>query len=112
MWVSLKNIFETPESKWILFGFVGQLMFTGRFIIQWIASEKAKKSVVTRSFWTFSILGSSVLSVYAIYRQDPVFIVGQVPGILIYIRNLVIMRNQERKIRLEAVNENEQKLQI
>src|SRR5687768_4824369 len=81
MWASFGSMLGTTEFRWIMFGLFGQIMFTGRFIIQWIASERAKKSVVTRSFWTFSILGSSVLSVYAIYRQDPVFIVGQVPGI-------------------------------
>ncbi|RUS45152.1 hypothetical protein ELR57_20950 [Cohnella sp. AR92] len=84
------------ELLWIVFGLIGQIMFTGRFVIQWIASERAKKSVVTRSFWTFSILGSSILSIYAIYRKDPVFILGQVPGIFIYFRNLVIMKNQEK----------------
>ncbi|WP_256761632.1 lipid-A-disaccharide synthase N-terminal domain-containing protein [Cohnella sp. WQ 127256] len=105
MWMSFYSMLGTTEFRWIIIGFFGQLMFTGRFVIQWIASERAKKSVVTRSFWTFSILGSSVLSAYAIYRKDPVFIVGQVPGILIYIRNLVIMRNQERKLALEAAQE-------
>lgn len=91
------------EWFWILFGLVGQIMFTGRFVVQWIASEKAKMSIVTKSFWTFSILGSSMLSVYAIYRRDPVFIIGQVPGIFIYARNLVIMRNNERAARGKAV---------
>jgi lipid-A-disaccharide synthase-like uncharacterized protein len=112
MWASFNSMLGTTEFRWILFGFFGQLMFTGRFIIQWIASERAKKSVVTRSFWTFSILGSSVLSVYAIYRKDPVFIAGQVPGILIYVRNLVIMRNQERKHAFEIAQENDQKLNL
>ncbi|WP_135554379.1 lipid-A-disaccharide synthase N-terminal domain-containing protein [Paenibacillus cymbidii] len=84
------------EWWWIGFGLVGQIMFTGRFVLQWIASERAKKSIVTRSFWTFSILGSSILSIYAIYRRDPVFILGQVPGILIYARNLIIMKNSDK----------------
>ncbi|MFC5468119.1 lipid-A-disaccharide synthase N-terminal domain-containing protein [Cohnella suwonensis] len=101
----LQNI-STKEAMWILFGLIGQLMFTGRFVIQWIASERAKMSVVTKSFWLFSILGSSVLSVYAIYRKDPVFILGQVPGIFIYIRNLVIMRNNERSRRAASAASN------
>lgn len=90
------------EWFWIVFGLIGQIMFTGRFVVQWLASERAKMSIVTKSFWTFSILGSSMLSVYAIYRQDPVFIIGQVPGIFIYARNLVIMRNSERRARALA----------
>lgn len=97
MWGKLTSQLETGELLWILFGLVGQIMFTGRFVVQWIASERAKKSVVTRSFWLFSIMGSSILSVYAIYRRDPVFILGQLPGIFIYFRNLVIMRNHEKR---------------
>jgi lipid-A-disaccharide synthase-like uncharacterized protein len=112
MGASFNNMLGTTEFRWIMFGLLGQIMFTGRFVIQWIASERAKKSVVTRSFWIFSIVGSSVLSVYAIYRKDPVFIVGQVPGILIYARNLVIMRNQERNHALEAAHKNDQKLNL
>ena len=96
---------HAKEWFWIIFGLIGQIMFTGRFIVQWIASERAKMSIVTKSFWTFSILGSSMLSVYAIYRRDPVFILGQVPGIFIYARNLVIMRNSERRARALAAQE-------
>ncbi|MBB6729950.1 lipid-A-disaccharide synthase N-terminal domain-containing protein [Cohnella zeiphila] len=97
MWAQLTGHLTVRELLWIVFGMIGQVMFTGRFVIQWIASERAKKSVVTRSFWLFSILGSSMLSVYAIYRRDPVFIIGQTPGIFIYFRNLVIMRNEEKR---------------
>jgi len=76
------------EIIWILFGFSGQILFTMRFIIQWWASEKAKKTVIPQSFWVYSILGSAVLSIYAIYRKDPVFIVGQLPSVFIYFRNI------------------------
>ena len=65
-----------------------------RFVVQWIASEKNKKSVVPLSFWIFSVLGSSLLLIYAIYRKDPVFILGQAPNLLIYFRNIwFIKRN-------------------
>ena len=65
-----------------------------RFVVQWIASEKHKKSVVPLSFWIFSVLGSSLLLIYAIYRKDPVFILGQAPNLLIYFRNIwFIKRN-------------------
>ncbi len=65
------------EKFWIALGFLGQVMFTMRFVVQWIASEKAKKSIVPNTFWLFSILGSSMLFIYAVYRKDPVFILGQ-----------------------------------
>lgn len=78
----------------MILGFVGQFFFSMRFVVQWIASEKHKKSVVPLSFWIFSILGSSLLLIYAIYRKDPVFILGQAPNLLIYFRNIwFIKRN-------------------
>ena len=68
----------------MILGFIGQFFFSMRFIVQWIASEKKKQSVVPLSFWVFSIVGSSLLLIYAIYRRDPVFILGQAPNLLIY----------------------------
>ena len=72
----------------MVLGFIGQFFFSMRFVVQWIASEKHKKSVVPLTFWIFSILGSSFLLIYAIYRKDPVFILGQAPNLLIYFRNI------------------------
>ena len=72
----------------MILGFIGQFFFSMRFVVQWIASEKHKKSVVPLSFWIFSVLGSSLLLIYAIYRKDPVFILGQAPNLLIYFRNI------------------------
>ena len=78
----------------MVLGFIGQFFFSMRFVVQWIASEKHKKSVVPLSFWIFSVLGSSLLLIYAIYRKDPVFILGQAPNLLIYFRNIwFIKRN-------------------
>ena len=78
----------------MILGFVGQFFFSMRFVVQWIASEKHKKSVVPLSFWIFSVLGSSLLLIYAIYRKDPVLILGQAPNLLIYFRNIwFIKRN-------------------
>jgi len=68
--------------------FVGQALFSARFILQWLKSEREKKSVFPVAFWYFSIAGGIILSAYAIHRQDPVFIVGQMTGLLIYFRNL------------------------
>lgn len=73
---------------WLGIGFTGQALFSSRFIVQWIASERRKESVVPRAFWFFSLAGGLTLLSYAIHRQDPVFIVGQAAGIFIYSRNL------------------------
>ncbi len=82
------NVESTVELLWVVFGFVGQLMFTGRFLVQWIASERARKSVMPVMFWYFSLAGGTMLLAYAIYRGDPVFIMGQSLGVFIYLRNL------------------------
>jgi len=79
---------EAIPLVWLTVGFVGQALFSSRFLIQWIVSERAKRSMVPTAFWLFSIGGGSVMLVYAIYREDPVFIAGQAGGLLIYGRNL------------------------
>lgn len=87
---------DTPlELAWVIFGLFGQLLFTGRFLVQWIASERARKSVMPVAFWYFSIGGGLVLLAYAIYRADPVFILGQALGVVIYARNLWLIRNED-----------------
>ena len=83
---------------WLIFGLFGQFMFFMRFFIQWIASEIKKKSVIPHSFWYFSLAGSLILLTYAIHKKDPVFILGQSMGFLIYTRNLVLIaRHKESK---------------
>lgn len=72
-------------------------MFSMRFILQWWASEKAKQTVIPQSFWIYSILGSLVLSIYAIYRKDPVFILGQLPSVFIYFRNIILNKRNAKK---------------
>lgn len=84
------------ETIWIIVGFVGQAFFFGRFFVQWLASEKAQKSIIPNAFWYFSIGGGLILFVYALYRQDPVFILGQSTGLLIYARNLYFIRKTNR----------------
>lgn len=79
---------------WVVIGFVGQIAFFMRFLVQWIASEKAHKSVVPLAFWYFSLIGGSILLVYAIWRRDPVFIAGQGLGLVIYTRNLVLLARE------------------
>lgn len=84
------------EFWWVVFGLAGQLAFTGRFIVQWLASEKARKSVVPVSFWYLSIIGALMLLTYALYRKDPVFVLGQSMGLFIYLRNLWLIRAEHR----------------
>ncbi|MBP0575836.1 lipid-A-disaccharide synthase N-terminal domain-containing protein, partial [Mycobacterium tuberculosis] len=74
---------------WIIIGLVGQFLFMMRFVVQWLASERAKRSVVPVAFWFFSIGGGVVLLIYSLQRMDPVFIAGQGLGLIIYIRNLM-----------------------
>jgi len=86
------------ETLWLAVGFVGQLVFTGRFALQWLYSEYKKRSVIPVGFWYLSLIGSALLLGYAIYRQDPVFILGQSFGFVVYLRNLqLIARLNEKK---------------
>ncbi|AGT10294.1 lipid-A-disaccharide synthase N-terminal domain-containing protein [Paracoccus aminophilus] len=81
---------------WLVVGFLGQALFTSRFLVQWIASERLKKSVVPTAFWWFSIGGGVLLLAYAIYRQDPVFSLGQGMGLIVYLRNLMLISRETR----------------
>lgn len=78
----------TSIDYWMILGFFGQAIFFSRFIIQWVYSEKKKKSIIPIEFWYLSIVGAVIVFIYAIYRKDPVFFVGQFFAILIYFRNL------------------------
>ncbi len=80
---------------WVIFGFAAQFMFFLRFVVQWIHSEKAKQSVIPVSFWYFSIAGAVMIFIYAIHIKDPVFITGQGLAIMIYLRNLRLIRNNK-----------------
>ncbi len=82
------------ETIWLIIGFLGQFLFAMRFIIQWIVSEKEKKSVIPVYFWYFSLGGGITLLFYAIHRKDPVFILGQGLGLFIYIRNLMFIHKK------------------
>lgn len=86
---------------WLCIGFLGQGLFFMRFFVQWLASEKAKKSIVPNAFWYFSLLGGVTLLCYAISRQDPVFITGQATGLLIYSRNLYFIHKKPSELPAE-----------
>ena len=90
------NVQSWMEFWWVVVGLFGQLLFTGRFLVQWIASERAGKSVVPLAFWYFSVGGGIILFTYAVYRQDPVFILGQSMGLFIYLRNLWLIYAERR----------------
>ena len=85
------------EFYWVVLGLVAQLAFTARFLVQWLASERAGKSYVPVAFWYLSIIGGSMLLAYAIYRQDVVFILGQAMGLVVYARNLVLIHREARR---------------
>ena len=91
------NVFVTRVAWWVWIGIVGQALFTCRFLIQWIASERVGRSVIPLSFWLFSMGGGLLLLAYALVRRDPVFIAGQSLGIIIYGRNLTFVLRERRK---------------
>lgn len=87
------------EHVWLAVGFLGQALFSARFLVQWIASERKKESVVPVYFWYFSVGGGLTLLLYAIYRHDPVFILGQGTGLFVYMRNLYFIHRKPRLAR-------------
>lgn len=94
---SFLHVGSWVEFWWVLIGLGGQMMFTGRFLVQWLASERQRRSVIPVAFWYFSLAGGLVLFAYAVYRRDPVFILGQSTGILIYSRNLWLIHVEKRQ---------------
>ena len=85
------------DKIWLGIGFLGQALFSMRFLVQWIASERARRSIIPNAFWIFSIAGGTTLLAYAIWRRDPVFIVGQAGGLLVYSRNLYFVLRDRRQ---------------
>jgi lipid-A-disaccharide synthase-like uncharacterized protein len=93
----LLDVFVTRLDWWVVLGFVAQAFFTMRFLVQWIASEKVGKSVIPIAFWWCSIGGGLLLFVYALYRRDPVFILGQGFGVFVYLRNLQFVMRERKQ---------------
>ena len=85
------------DNFWLIWGFVSQALYAARFVVQWIASEIRKVSYVPKAFWHLSIFGSLGLLIYSIHREDPVFILGQSLSLIIYVRNLVLIRHSDRR---------------
>lgn len=95
---ALIHLSGDPDFFWVCIGFIGQGMFFMRFFVQWLASEKVKKSIIPDAFWYFSMSGGLVLFCYALFREDPVFIIGQGSGLLIYARNLYFLRKSRKDV--------------
>ena len=98
----LNDVFIIRFDGWVVLGFVAQGFFTMRFVVQWIASERARRSVIPVAFWFFSIGGGVLLLIYALYRRDPVFIAGQALGLLVYIRNRYFIAINGRQASADA----------
>jgi lipid-A-disaccharide synthase-like uncharacterized protein len=99
----LQDVFVTNLDWWVVLGFIAQGLFTARFVVQWIASERAGKSVIPFAFWLFSIGGGVLLLVYALYRKDPVFIAGQSFGVFVYLRNLYFVTRDRKNSAVSEV---------
>jgi lipid-A-disaccharide synthase-like uncharacterized protein len=92
----LYDVFVIRFDWWVILGFVAQALFTMRFVVQWVASERVGHSVIPLAFWIFSIGGGILLFGYALYRRDPVFILGQGFGVFVYLRNLQFVLRDRR----------------
>ncbi len=93
----LYDVFVARFDFWLAFGIVAQLLFGARFIVQWIASERAGRSIMPLAFWFFSMGGGLMTLVYGLVRREPVIILGQSLSILIYIRNLMLIFRERRR---------------
>ena len=87
----LYDVFVARFDLWLLFGLAAQALFAARFVVQWIASERAGRSIVPLAFWFFSMAGGIMTLVYGLVRREPVIILGQALSIFIYIRNLILI---------------------
>jgi lipid-A-disaccharide synthase-like uncharacterized protein len=94
--ITAVNQMSRTEIIWLAVGFGAQMMFSARFLVQWIASERLRKSIIPDAFWYFSFIGGAMLLTYAIYRRDPVFIMGQTFGLVVYSRNIYFLWVQKR----------------
>ena len=90
------DVFVARFDLWLVFGIVAQILFAMRFVVQWIASERAGRSVMPTAFWFFSIAGGSMILTYGIVRREPIIIIGQVLAVFIYVRNLMLIWKERR----------------
>lgn len=93
----LYDVFVARFDFWLAFGILAQLLFTARFLVQWLASERAGQSVVPMAFWTLSMGGGAMLLVYGLVRREPIIIIGQALATFIYLRNIMLILKSRRK---------------
>ncbi len=95
----LYEVFVLKFDMWLVFGIVAQILFAMRFVVQWIASEKAGRSVMPVAFWFFSMAGGTLTLIYGLVKREPIIIIGQVLAVFIYVRNLqlIIREHRQRK---------------
>jgi len=98
----IHEVFIVQWDWWMILGFAGQICFTMRFVVQWLASEIAKKSVMPMAFWFFSLIGGGLLLIYSIYLKNPVFILGNSFGFSVYLRNLWLIYREYRRAQIET----------
>lgn len=96
---------EAVDVVWLAIGLIGQTMFMMRFIVQWIHSERHRKSVIPVSFWYLSLVGGLTVLAYGIHRAEPVIILGQLPGTVVYARNLVLIYRERRDVLAEVTEQ-------
>jgi len=97
--MNLPEVLAKAKDPWAIVGFLGQALFTARFVVQWIASERQKRSVIPIEFWLLSLGGTWLVLAYAIYRADPVFILAYAFNTLVYVRNLMLLRKERQALR-------------
>jgi lipid-A-disaccharide synthase-like uncharacterized protein len=96
----LYDVFVAKFDFWLAFGLVAQLLFTARFLVQWISSERAGQSVVPMAFWFFSMGGGLMTLIYGVAKREPVIILGQAMATVIYVRNIMlIIKNRGKQTR-------------
>ncbi len=95
----LYDVFVAKADFWLLFGIIAQILFAMRFVVQWIASERAGRSVMPVAFWFFSLAGGMMILAYGIARREPIIIIGQVLAVFIYVRNLALIVKERRRSR-------------
>lgn len=95
-WQAYFSGMGTIDVAWLLVGLLGQTMFMMRFVVQWIHSERHQQSIIPVSFWYLSLIGGLTVLAYGIHRAEPVIILGQLPGTLVYTRNLILIRRGNR----------------
>ena len=105
-WQAYLNGMNHVDAIWLAVGLIGQSLFMMRFVVQWIHSERHRKSVIPVSFWYLSLLGGLIVLAYGLHRAEPVIILGQLPGTFVYARNLMLI-HREKRDRLAQITEDE-----